>query len=35
VVVAALMTTALVVDRHRANLARVQAGTESRFGQRV
>jgi glycerol-3-phosphate acyltransferase PlsY len=35
VVVAALMTSALVIDRHRANLARVQAGTESRFRQRV
>jgi glycerol-3-phosphate acyltransferase PlsY len=35
VVVAALMTAVLVIDRHRGNLARVQAGTESRFGQRV
>lgn len=35
VVVAALMTTALVIDRHRPNLARLQAGTESRLGQRV
>ena len=35
VVVAALMTTCLVVDRHRPNLARLQAGTESRLGQRA
>lgn len=35
VVVAALMTAALVIDRHRPNLARLQAGTESRLGQRV
>jgi glycerol-3-phosphate acyltransferase PlsY len=35
VVVAALVTAALVIDRHRSNLARLQAGTESRFGQRV
>jgi glycerol-3-phosphate acyltransferase PlsY len=35
VVVAAVMTAALVVERHRSNLARLQAGTERRFGQRV
>ncbi len=35
VVVAAVCTSALVLDRHRANLARLQAGTESRWGQRV
>ncbi len=35
VVIAALATAALVIDRHRSNLARLQAGTESRFGQRV
>ncbi len=35
VVVAALMATALVIDRHRPNLSRLQAGTESRLGQRV
>ena len=35
VVVAALMTTCLVIDRHRPNLTRLQAGTESRIGQRV
>ncbi len=35
VVIAAVMTTALVIERHRPNLARLQAGTESRLGQRV
>ncbi len=35
VVVAALMTAALVIDRHRPNLARLHSGTESRLGQRV
>ncbi len=35
VVVAAVCTSALVIDRHRANLARLQAGTENRWGQRV
>lgn len=35
VVVAALTAAALVIDRHRPNLLRLQAGTESRLGQRV
>ncbi len=35
VVVAAVASAALVVERHRSNLARLQAGTERRFGQRV
>ncbi len=35
VVAAALATAALVLERHRSNLSRLQAGTESRFGQRA
>ncbi len=35
VVIAALTVAALVINRHRPNLARLQAGTESRLGQRV
>lgn len=35
IVAAAIATAALVIERHRPNLARLQAGTESRFGQRV
>jgi glycerol-3-phosphate acyltransferase PlsY len=35
VVLAALATSALVIARHRPNLARLQAGTESRLGQRA
>ncbi len=35
VVIAAIMTACLVIGRHRPNLARLQAGTESRWGQRV
>ncbi len=35
VVFAAIATAALVIERHRSNLARLQAGTENRFGQRV
>jgi len=34
-VLAAFVTSLLVLERHRANFARLQAGTESRFGQRV
>jgi glycerol-3-phosphate acyltransferase PlsY len=32
VVVAAVVATALVIERHRGNLARLQAGTERRLG---
>lgn len=35
VVVGACLTAALVIERHRANLARLQAGTERRLGQRT
>lgn len=35
VVAAALATAVLVVGRHRSNLSRLQAGTESRFGRRA
>jgi len=35
VVVAAVIAAVLVIERHRSNLARLQAGTESRFGQRA
>jgi acyl phosphate:glycerol-3-phosphate acyltransferase len=35
VVAAALTTAAMVVERHRSNLSRLQAGTESRVGQRA
>jgi glycerol-3-phosphate acyltransferase PlsY len=33
IVAAALTTAALVIERHRPNLSRLQAGTERRFGQ--
>lgn len=35
VVAAALTTAVLVVGRHRSNLSRLHAGTESRFGRRA
>jgi glycerol-3-phosphate acyltransferase PlsY len=35
VLVGAAVAAALIVQRHRANLARLQAGTERRLGQRV
>jgi glycerol-3-phosphate acyltransferase PlsY len=35
VVAAAVTSAALVLERHRSNLARLQAGTEARIGQRV
>lgn len=35
VVVAACFTAVLIIERHRANVARLQAGTERRIGQRV
>lgn len=35
IVVGACLTSALIIQRHRANLARLQAGTERRLGQRV
>ncbi|MGE5360433.1 MAG: glycerol-3-phosphate 1-O-acyltransferase PlsY [Bacteroidales bacterium] len=35
VVIAAAAVAVIVVERHRANIARLQAGTERRFGQRV
>ncbi len=35
VVAAAVATAALVLERHRSNFARLQAGTEARIGQRV
>jgi glycerol-3-phosphate acyltransferase PlsY len=35
VVVAAFITAALIVERHRPNLARLRAGTERRLGERV
>jgi glycerol-3-phosphate acyltransferase PlsY len=33
-VIACVVGAAIVVARHRANLARLTAGTERRFGQR-
>jgi acyl phosphate:glycerol-3-phosphate acyltransferase len=35
VVLAAAVTAVIVVERHRANIGRLQAGTERRLGQRV
>jgi glycerol-3-phosphate acyltransferase PlsY len=35
VIVAAFVAAALIIERHRTNLARLQAGTERRLGQRV
>jgi glycerol-3-phosphate acyltransferase PlsY len=35
VVMAALTSAVIVVERHRSNIARLQAGTERRIGQRV
>jgi len=35
VVVAAVMTMCLILDRHRPNLSRLQAGTERRIGQKA
>jgi glycerol-3-phosphate acyltransferase PlsY len=34
-VLAALATAMIVIERHRANLARLHAGTERRIGQRA
>jgi glycerol-3-phosphate acyltransferase PlsY len=35
VIIAALCTAVLIIERHRPNLVRLQAGTERRFGQRA